>query len=140
MIINCAIECFINSTHSSSLLFTGHEFDAVFISTSEPTVMLDGGLVSPSDPTKSISDRFVFNTVITRSRSLVVAVGNPFLLLKIERFMVRRYGKMGKCWSHYLDACIKNGSLSIQDPDITDPQESLEKIKDYVQRSLAVQC
>ena len=74
--------CFINSMHSSSLLFTGHEFDAVFISTSEPTVMLDGGLVSPSDPTKSISDRFVFNTVITRSRSLVVAVGNPFLLLK----------------------------------------------------------
>ena len=101
--------------------------------------MLDGGRVSPSNPTKSISDRFVFNTVVTRSRSLVVAVGNPFLLLKIEQHMVQRYGKMGKCWSHYLDACIRNRSLSI-DPDVAAPQGCLEKIEEYVQRSLAAQC
>ena len=127
--------CFIQP----QFLITGREFRAVFISTSEPTVMSNGTLVSPSNPTKSISDRFVFNTVVTRSRSMVVAIGNPFLLLKVEQHMVQRYGEMGKCWSHYLDACIRNRSLSI-DPDSAAPQGCLEKIEEYVQRSLAVQC
>ena len=52
--------------------------------------------------------------------------------------MVQRYGEMGKCWSHYLDACIREETLSI-DPNIAapDPEECIEKIKDLVRKSLA---
>ena len=89
----------------------GCQFRAVFVSTSEPTEVLADGSVAPSNPTKSICDPFVFNTVITRAQSLVVCVGNPFLLLRLEQSMVRRYGDRGKCWSHYLKACLDHDTV-----------------------------
>ncbi|CAI8034252.1 Probable helicase with zinc finger domain [Geodia barretti] len=87
----------------------GQEFRALFISTSEPTTP-DG---ETRDATKSISDPAVFITAITRARSLVVAVGNPFMLLRREEHMVKKYGDRGHCWSHFLKACIDNGTLSV---------------------------
>lgn len=89
----------------------GQEFRALFVSTSEPTKPSGETL----DPTKSISDPFVFITAVTRAQSLVVAVGNPFLLLKREAHMVAKYGKLGHCWSHFLKACLENGSLTIDE-------------------------
>ena len=83
----------------------GGEFHAVFLGTIEPT--------DPSgktcNPTKSICDQFVFNTVITRARSLVVAVGNPFMLLKMEHHSSKH------CWREYLNLCAMHGTLIVSD-------------------------
>ena len=87
--------------------FLGQEFRALFISTSEPT-NING---ETRDSTKSISDPHVFITAITRAQSLVVAVGNPFMLLKREEHMVRKYGSRGHCWSLFLKACLDNNSI-----------------------------
>ncbi len=111
----------------------GREYRAIFISTSEPTER-NG---KTCNPTKSISDRYVFNTAITRARSLVVAVGNPFLLLRVEDHMVKRYGRRGNCWSTYLHCCLENNSLSI-DPSVrvsnSKKRECLDKLRELVQR------
>ena len=78
------------------------------MSTSEP-LNEDG---SPAiDSSKSLCNPFVFNTANTRAESLVVAVGNPFLLLKTELHMVEQYGTEAKCWSKYLKHCIERDSL-----------------------------
>ena len=82
----------------------GREFQILFLSTSETTAPD----ASTTNPTKSLCNPFVFNTVITRAQSLVVSVGNPFLLLKTERHMIQRYGSKGKCWSTYLQYCLMN--------------------------------
>ena len=91
--------------------YAGQEFRALFISTSEPTKPNGETL----DPTKSISDPFVFITAITRAQSLVVAVGNPFLMLKREKHMVHKYPEKGHCWSLFLQACLKNNSLTFDE-------------------------
>ena len=87
----------------------GAEVRACFISTTEPT-WEDG---SSRNPIKSICDPYVFNTALTRAQSLVVAVGNPFLLLKIEKHMVERYGRQELGWSTYIRECLDRGGLSI---------------------------
>ena len=92
----------------SPLGCVGEDFRALFISTSEPT-KANG---ETRDSTKSISDPHVFITAITRARSLVVAVGNPFMLLKREEHMVKKYGNRGYCWSLFLKACLDNKSIS----------------------------
>ena len=62
----------------------------------------------PQNLTKSVSDRYVFNTAITRSQYLVVAVGNPFLLLHIEKCMKEKYGeKAVDCWSRFMRQCLE---------------------------------
>ena len=79
------------------------------MSTSEPT----NPDASSKDPLKSLTDPHVFNTAITRAQSLIVAVGNPFLLLKMEKHMVKRYNGKGKCWSSYLKRCLENGTVTV---------------------------
>lgn len=93
--------------------FAGREFRALFVSTSEPT----NPDASSKDPLKSLTDRYVFNTAITRAQSLIVAVGNPFLLLKMEKHMVKCYKRKGKCWSSFLKRCLENGTVSV-DPSL----------------------
>ena len=85
--------------------FTGREYRAIFIGTSEVTEK-DG---TPCNLTKSICDRYVFNTAISRAQSLVVCVGNPFMLLQSEKHMTvtTKYGEKGKCWSEYLRRCLE---------------------------------
>ena len=90
-------------------IFSGREFRAVFLSTSESTLRDTDFQVK--NPTKSISDRYVFNTAISRAKSLVVCVGNPFTLLKIEKHMIERYGKEGRCWTEYLNLCLKKSTI-----------------------------
>ena len=123
----------IHSTFTSA----GHEFRALFLSTSEPT-WKNG---ETRNPTKSICDRYVFNTAITRARSLVVSVGNPFMLLKTEGHMIRKYGEEGKCWSQYLKTCLDNGTLSIHSSlglSRTQQQACIERLKRLVEERLAV--
>ena len=81
----------------------------VILSTSEPT-NADG---SARDLTKSICNPFVFNTVISRARSLIICVGNPYVLLRKEQHMVRQYGEKAKCWSNFLKLCFENRTFSV---------------------------
>ena len=107
------------------MLFAGHEFRALFLSTAEPT-WKDG---KTRNPTKSICDHFVFNTVLSRARSLVVCVGNPFVLLRMESHMQEKYGEKGKCWSNYLRLCSEHGTLIIDDSLGLDEQEKTESLQ-----------
>jgi len=63
---------------------------------------------SATNPTTSICDQYVFNTVITRAQSLVVCVGNPFLLFSIEKSTP---GYSIYCWREYLKRCQEAVSL-----------------------------
>ena len=62
---------------------------------------------SPFDPVKSMCDPYMFNTIITRPKSLLVAIGNPFRLRKIEQWTP----DIPACWSEYLCQCWEGGSL-----------------------------
>ena len=83
---------------------TGKEYRVVIISTSEPT-QKDG---LPLSMTDSISVPQVFNTVVSRARSLVVAVGNPLTLLVKEN---RIFGDSGGFWRSYLKLCMDNNTF-----------------------------
>ena len=109
---------------------SGQEFRALFVSTSEPTTA-NG---ETRDCTKSISDPSVFITALTRAQSLVVAVGNPFLLLKRERHMVAKYGQRGHCWSLFLKACLENDSLSIHPSLGVTPDRAEKAVKQLTQQ------
>ena len=85
------------------MLHLGREFRAVFIGTSDVTS--DDG--SPLNPTKTVFDPSIFNTAITRSKSLVVAVGNPFLILQVEKQMEKIHGDRAKCWSQFMKQCLE---------------------------------
>ena len=83
----------------------GRQFDAVFVCTAQP-VNQD---YSPFDPVKSMCDRYMFNTIITRPKSLLVVIGNPFRLRKIEQTTP----DPPACWSEYLYQCWEGGSLHL---------------------------
>ena len=69
------------------------------MSTAEPT--FENG--SSKNPTKSPCGQYVFNTAITRAKSLVVCAGNPFLLMKIEKHM---NNGQPNCWRDFIRRCI----------------------------------
>lgn len=86
----------------------------------------DGNTVNP---TKSPCDPYVFNTVLTRSKSLIVVVGSPVALLGIEEHMEKLYGRRAQCWSSFLRLCLKNNTFFI--PPKVEPLSSraLEEFK-----------
>jgi len=101
------------------------ELRAVFISTSE--FLRDNG--ESKNPTKSPSDRFVFNTVLTRSRSLVVAVGCPLQLLQTEELMKE---PENSCWSTYMKECLSNNTLIVPkevEKNIASKQRFIDSLK-----------
>lgn len=102
-------------------VLSGQEFQAVFLSTTEP-IAEDGNTLNP---TKSPCDRYVFNTVLTRAKSLVVVVGSPRVLLNTEKHMVKLYGHKGRCWSLYLKSCIEHGTLII--PSVVEADKKATK-------------
>ena len=79
-------------------MILGREFQAIFLSTAEP---IDSNGLS-MNPTKSPCGQYVFNTVITRAKSLVVCVGNPFILLSVEK----RMNNERLVWKDYLRRCL----------------------------------
>ena len=69
------------------------------MSTAEPTFE-DG---RSKNPTKSPCGQYVFNTAITRAKSLVVCAGNPFLLMEIEKHM---NNEQPNCWRDFIRRCM----------------------------------
>ena len=121
--------------HACTLNNVGLEFRFLFLSTSEPTT-IDGYI---KNPTKSLCDPFVFNTAITRAQSLIVSIGNPFVLLEVEKLMIMRYGEKGKCWSTYLDYCLRHKTISFGDSlklSSTEQTKILSKLQKVVKERL----
>ena len=86
------------------------------------------------DPVKSLCDQYVFNTVITRACSLVVAIGNPFRLMKIEEMGSQcdqdvdlSAGKRKKCWQTFIFHCLQCKSLELTEELIIERQSSQKK-------------
>ena len=103
-------------------IFAGREFRAIFISTLEVTKE-DG---STLNPTKSICDQYVFNTIITRAQSLIVCVGNPFLLFSIEKYSSNHkdQDQVVLCWREYVKRCLEASSLRLA-PQCYETSESI---------------
>ena len=68
----------------------------MFLSTVEPT----NEQGKSQNPARSICNQYVFNTIITRARCLVYAIGNPFLLLNIGNEL------SVNCWKEYIQRCV----------------------------------
>ena len=68
---------------------------------------------STLNPTKSLCNQYVFNTVITRAQSLIVCVGNPFLLFSIEKCTAdcKKHEPPVYCWREYVKRCLETSSL-----------------------------
>ena len=80
------------------------EYEIIFLSTAEPTE--DDG--RSKNPTTSPCAQQVFNTVITRAKSLVVCAGNPLLLMTTEKFM----NNEAFCWKEYIKRCLLNKTFN----------------------------
>ena len=105
----------------------------MFLSTAEPTTA-EG---ASKNPTKTPCSQYVFNTALTRAKSLVVCAGNPFLLMKIEENTPQNRDKR-PFWAEYIRRCIENetfivpGSLQVSN---TDRQNKLSKLRALVFKS-----
>ena len=97
--------------------YVGTEYDVLFLGTAEPISHETDGSPKINDFSESLSNPYVFNTAISRARTLVVAVGNPILLLKIERCVTEKEfgGNKAKCWSNYLKYCLEKGTFVFND-------------------------
>ena len=72
---------------------------------------------NPRDPVRSICHEQVFNTLITRSRSLIFAAGNPFLLQHMGQ------GYEVNCWEEFIRRSIRCQTLQL--PEIGSEREEI---------------
>ena len=120
--------CVMDLKYHKLLFLIGREFEAIFISTVEA---LDPSGCS-LNPTKSLCSPSVFNTVITRARSLVVAIGNPYVLMSTEKKMP---DKDKQCWAHYLHRCFETETVKAGEGI---KSESLQELQRFVNQKLNV--
>ena len=80
----------------------------MFLSTAEPTYPNGAS----KNPTKTPCSQHVFNTALTRAKSLVVCAGNPFLLMKIEK-MTKKVDSDKFFWAQYIKRCIENETFIV---------------------------
>lgn len=99
----------------------------MFLSTSEPRLYQDGEFkcISTQSVGGSVSNQRVFNTVLTRAKSLFVAVGNPFYLLDAEQSLVETGHQSEFCWKEFLKTCISRGSIVFPDNCTTEQRQVL---------------
>ena len=84
------------------------------------------------NPTKSLCTPSVFNTAITRAKSLIVAVGNPYILMRMEK-MEKKMGNNKQCWAEYLHRCFEMGT-TVAGEGIT--QNAIKNLKEFVENQL----
>ena len=84
----------------------------MFLSTAEPT----DNHGAPMDRFKSICNKYVFNTVITRPQFLIFVAGNPFSLLQMGSHFETN------CWMEYIRRCIQ--CQSFIPPKVHSPSEA----------------
>ena len=67
----------------------------------------------PNNTTKTIMNRYVFNTALTRAKYLVLAVGNPLQILHREQKMyeIDPNNHSFMCWKEFIKRCIECKSL-----------------------------
>ena len=94
-------------TSKLSFPYIGQEYTLLFISTVE-SLQQSG---RPFDVLKSVCHPAIFNTVITRSKSLVVAVGNPLVLMMSEATM----DEPKWCWREFITRCMMNKTFIVPD-------------------------
>ena len=131
----------VNLIYYPYICYSGREFRAIFIGTSEITYTNDdpnGHMEGePQNHTKSVSDRYVFNTAITRSQYLVVAVGNPFLLLHIEKCMKVLYKQNAvNCWSQFMRQCLECNTFHFTDEAKELDKEEFVSLKETLYKNL----
>ena len=93
---------------------SGLEFRMVVLSTFESREYKEGKLLHSDSSTGfigSVVSERTFNTVLTRAKSLFVAVGNPFYLLDAEEALVASGAQKSYCWREYLKTCADRGAL-----------------------------
>ena len=96
------------------------------MSTAEPTFE-DG---RSKNPTKSPCGQYVFNTAITRAKSLVVCAGNPFLLMKIEKHM---NNEQPNCWRDFIRRCMITRTFHVPSTKCTESvKESIQTLQSLV--------
>jgi superfamily I DNA and/or RNA helicase/exoribonuclease R len=102
-------------TERSTFGIQGSEFTAVLLCTAESTRDQDDGNIG-----RSLTNPRVFNTILTRSRALFLAIGNPFHLLKNEE-------KLGTshCWREYLKRCVESNSITFPAETVDNAREEL---------------
>ena len=84
------------------------------------------------DPTKSLCSPIVFNTAITRTKGLIVVVGNPYTLMDVEEKM----GNRMHCWAEYLCRCFKMGTVVAGEGIIED---HVQELRLFVENRLTLQ-
>jgi hypothetical protein len=95
----------------------GNEFKYLILSTHEP---LDSTGCS-SNVTKTLTNPKIFNTVISRTKLLVIAVGNPFRLLAVERKLNHN------CWKEFIKRCLLKNTV-LYSENLEHNKEKLDKL------------
>jgi hypothetical protein len=105
----------------------GLEFRVVFVNTSEPCQYTAGGnLVSPTDLGTTVVNERVFNTMLTRAKSLFVAFGNPHYLMDAEECMVQDEHQDTYCWKEYLKTCASWNAIVYPSSSTKEQQGELQ--------------
>ena len=82
----------------------------------------------PFDPLKSFCNPALFNTAITRSKSLVVAVGNPLVLLLSEATM----DNLKWCWREFISRCLQNETFKSTSSDCAQVEQVKARLFDML--------
>ena len=86
----------------------------------------------PCDSIKSICNEYVFNTVVTRARSLVCVAGNPFLLMHMGS------GFKTNCWIEYVRKCLQCDSLHVDSQLAQSQEQSLTTILELLFKKVGI--
>ncbi|XP_019862999.1 PREDICTED: probable helicase with zinc finger domain, partial [Amphimedon queenslandica] len=100
-----------------SFMILGHEFHAIFLSLFEPIQNDEMNAFY----VKSLFNPFVFNTVITKAKFRVVAVGRLNEVQQFENDTLShscRSDNRVKCWHEYLSLCRRQGTLHNEKAEI----------------------
>ena len=74
-----------------------------------------------------MSNEQVFNTIMTRARSLIYCVGNPFVLCELgSKYPVN-------CWKAYLQRCVQCETLEFAHPKLTSDSQSVLSAAEEIQ-------